>query len=143
MGAELGRRAAQITLHGLRLQRKTLGRFGIRAPEGNLGEDVELACRQGCSGAARSAPHQPVGEHPQLGLQRRRRRWIRGEPTQLRMDLTDFLGGRPAQAGKVHVRIGKENDLPALRNMSLVTTTYRFKNQVVGVLGVLGTMTRC
>jgi len=42
-------------------------------------------------------------------------------------------------AGKVHVRIGKENDLPALRNMSLVTTTYRFKNQVVGVLGVLGT----
>lgn len=41
--------------------------------------------------------------------------------------------------GIAHVRIGRENDLPALRNMSLVTTTYRYKDQVVGVLGVLGT----
>lgn len=45
----------------------------------------------------------------------------------------------PAAGSKVHVRIGRENDLPALRNMSLVTTTYQFKNQVVGVLGILGT----
>jgi len=40
--------------------------------------------------------------------------------------------------GKVHVRIGRENNLPALRNMSLVTTTYHYKDQVVGVLGILG-----
>lgn len=40
--------------------------------------------------------------------------------------------------GKVRVRIGRENDLPALRNMSLVTTTYHYKDQIVGVLGILG-----
>lgn len=49
------------------------------------------------------------------------------------------MEGAGSESSKVQVRIGRENDLPALRNMSLVTTTYRFKNQVVGVLGVLGT----
>lgn len=38
----------------------------------------------------------------------------------------------------VHVRIGRENRLPELQNLSLVTTTYRFGDRVVGVLGVLG-----
>lgn len=38
----------------------------------------------------------------------------------------------------IQVRIGEENELEPLRNLSLVTTTYRFRNQVVGVLGILG-----
>ncbi|MBI4386987.1 MAG: heat-inducible transcription repressor HrcA [Elusimicrobia bacterium] len=38
----------------------------------------------------------------------------------------------------VQVRIGRENALPGLRNVSLVTTTYSYGDQVVGVLGILG-----
>lgn len=38
----------------------------------------------------------------------------------------------------VRVLIGRENALPELKNLSLVTTTYRLKDRVVGVLGVLG-----
>jgi heat-inducible transcriptional repressor len=43
-------------------------------------------------------------------------------------------------AGKVrpHVSIGVESGLPALRDLSLVTTTYRYNDRVVGVLGILG-----
>lgn len=38
----------------------------------------------------------------------------------------------------VDVLIGEETNLPALRNISLVTTTYRAGDQMVGLLGVLG-----
>lgn len=48
----------------------------------------------------------------------------------------DFKGesGRPL----VRVRIGEENVLPELKSLSLVTTVYRVRGQVVGVLGVMG-----
>jgi len=38
----------------------------------------------------------------------------------------------------VCIRIGEENRIPELRNLSLVTTTYRLKNRAVGMLGILG-----
>ncbi|PCI36967.1 MAG: heat-inducible transcription repressor HrcA [Elusimicrobia bacterium] len=38
----------------------------------------------------------------------------------------------------VQVRIGAENSIPELKNLSLVTTVYRVAGRPVGVLGVLG-----
>jgi heat-inducible transcriptional repressor len=46
--------------------------------------------------------------------------------------------GQEPSRGLVRVRIGCENRLPELRNLSLVTTGYRMKDRVVGVLGILG-----
>lgn len=40
--------------------------------------------------------------------------------------------------GLAHVRIGRENLVPELKNLSLVTATYRYRRGVVGVLGILG-----
>jgi heat-inducible transcriptional repressor len=37
-----------------------------------------------------------------------------------------------------HVSIGAESGLPELRDLSLVTTTYKYHDRVVGVLGILG-----
>lgn len=39
---------------------------------------------------------------------------------------------------RANVSIGGESGIPALSGLSLVTTTYRRKGQVVGVLGILG-----
>ncbi|MEK7743978.1 MAG: heat-inducible transcriptional repressor HrcA [Elusimicrobiota bacterium] len=47
-------------------------------------------------------------------------------------------GVRARDGSPVRVLIGQENALPELKNLSLVTTTYRLKDRVVGVLGVLG-----
>ena len=47
-------------------------------------------------------------------------------------------GVRARDSSPVRVLIGQENALPELKNLSLVTTTYRLKDRVVGVLGVLG-----
>ena len=61
--------------------------------------------------------------------------------------LTGLLEGElnrvsPPQSAKsiarAHVSIGGESGIPALSGLSLVTTTYRRKGQVVGVLGILG-----
>ncbi|MBI3549368.1 MAG: heat-inducible transcription repressor HrcA [Elusimicrobia bacterium] len=46
--------------------------------------------------------------------------------------------GAAASKGMVQVRIGKENKLPQLKNVSLVTTTYRIDDEIVGVLGIMG-----
>lgn len=40
----------------------------------------------------------------------------------------------------VGIRIGSENSLPGLKSCSLVTASYRFGNQIVGTLGVVGPM---
>lgn len=45
---------------------------------------------------------------------------------------------RGEEGAKPVVRIGEENALPELKRFSLVTTTYRMGDQVVGVLGILG-----
>ncbi|MFH1724610.1 MAG: heat-inducible transcriptional repressor HrcA [Elusimicrobiota bacterium] len=47
--------------------------------------------------------------------------------------------GRALGRKGVQVRIGEENSLPELRNLSLITTTYRVGERAVGVLGILGT----
>jgi heat-inducible transcriptional repressor len=39
---------------------------------------------------------------------------------------------------RARVHIGGESGIPELRGLSLVTTTYRHKDRVVGVLGILG-----
>lgn len=39
---------------------------------------------------------------------------------------------------EVRVRIGEENRLPELKSLSLVTTVYRHGDEIVGVLGILG-----
>jgi len=46
--------------------------------------------------------------------------------------------GGASGTGLVRVRIGEENLLPEFRNLSLVTTSYRMRDRVVGVLGILG-----
>ncbi len=47
---------------------------------------------------------------------------------------TQHLKGRK----QVQVRIGSENPIKALRNLSLVSTTYQLPDRTVGVLGILG-----
>lgn len=42
------------------------------------------------------------------------------------------------KALRARVHIGRENGIPELRGLSLVTTTYRHKGRIVGVLGILG-----
>ncbi len=54
----------------------------------------------------------------------------------LEADLGDALADPGRRA--VRVRIGKENEIVELKNLSLVTSTYRLKDRVVGVLGILG-----
>ena len=36
------------------------------------------------------------------------------------------------------IRIGKENSIPELRNMSVITATYRISNEKMGTFGVIG-----
>ena len=40
--------------------------------------------------------------------------------------------------GKVHVRIGSENPVKALQNVSVVSSTYQMADRTVGVLGIMG-----
>ena len=44
----------------------------------------------------------------------------------------------PSGASKVNVRIGSENQMKALQNLSVVSTTYHLGGNTVGVLGILG-----
>lgn len=44
----------------------------------------------------------------------------------------------PKSSQAVRFHIGGENNLPELKSLSLVTTTYRMKDRAVGVLGILG-----
>jgi heat-inducible transcriptional repressor len=52
----------------------------------------------------------------------------------LKPDLQKGTALRP----RPHVSIGAESGLPELRDLSLVTTTYKYHDRVVGVLGILG-----
>ncbi|HOW28927.1 MAG TPA: heat-inducible transcriptional repressor HrcA [Elusimicrobiota bacterium] len=45
---------------------------------------------------------------------------------------------RTKKWGDVMVRIGTENRIPGLQNVSLVTSTYHIKDRPVGVLGIIG-----
>lgn len=56
----------------------------------------------------------------------------------LRKELEEEMPDPSAQTGLVQVRIGAENLLPQLRNVSLVTATYRVDDRIVGVLGIMG-----
>ena len=47
-------------------------------------------------------------------------------------------GKSGALPGQPHVSIGAESGLPELKGLSLVTTTYKHHDRVVGVLGILG-----
>lgn len=66
---------------------------------------------------------------------------VMGEKSRLAGLLENELR-EPAQGGKgiarVRVRIGEESGLPELKSASLVTHVYRRGDQVLGVLGVLG-----
>ncbi len=46
----------------------------------------------------------------------------------------DEVGAQP----KPMVRIGRESGIPELSGLSLVTKTYKYKDRVVGVLGIMG-----
>jgi heat-inducible transcriptional repressor len=52
----------------------------------------------------------------------------------------DIKSHIPGQVGRPrpHVSIGAESGLPELKDLSLVTTTYKYHDRVVGVLGILG-----
>lgn len=56
----------------------------------------------------------------------------------LEEDLREAVDAPQGALAPVRVRIGGENRLPELRSLSLVTTTYKMKDRVVGVLGILG-----
>ncbi|HBL17733.1 MAG: heat-inducible transcription repressor HrcA [Elusimicrobia bacterium GWA2_69_24] len=57
----------------------------------------------------------------------------------LQQEMKDFVGTELAgDRSPVRVRIGMENSLPELRNLSLITTTYHVGDRPVGVLGILG-----
>jgi heat-inducible transcriptional repressor len=51
--------------------------------------------------------------------------------------LVDLLS-RMAQDRGLHVMIGSENPVEDMRGCSLITSTYSYRDQVLGVLGVVG-----
>ena len=59
-------------------------------------------------------------------------------------ELLDFAaqsfsnGTHPTESKRVNVRIGSENTVKALKNLSLVSATYQLPDRTVGVLGILG-----
>jgi len=54
------------------------------------------------------------------------------------LDLKRLAPQPGAGRGKPRVSIGVESGLPELKDLSLVTSTYRYHDRVVGVLGILG-----
>ncbi|MFI5344879.1 MAG: heat-inducible transcriptional repressor HrcA [Elusimicrobiota bacterium] len=65
---------------------------------------------------------------------------VMGEKSRLAHLLEDELKlpAVPGKISRVRVRIGAESGLPELKSASLVTHVYRHGDQVLGVLGVLG-----
>ncbi|MDE2142876.1 MAG: heat-inducible transcription repressor HrcA [Elusimicrobia bacterium] len=65
---------------------------------------------------------------------------VMGEKSRLASLLEDELKlpSTPGKISRVRVRIGEESGLPELKSASLVTHVYRHGDQVLGVLGVLG-----
>ena len=65
---------------------------------------------------------------------------VMGEKSRLAGILEDELRlpAVPGKISRVRVRIGAESGLPELKSASLVTHVYRHGDQVLGVLGVLG-----
>lgn len=62
-----------------------------------------------------------------------------GEKSRLTGLLEHELTRKPASKGlRAHVSIGGESGIPELNGLSLVTTTYKHNDRVVGVLGILG-----
>jgi heat-inducible transcriptional repressor len=51
--------------------------------------------------------------------------------------LVDLLS-RMAEERGLHVVIGSENPVEDMRGCSLITSTYTYRDQVLGVLGVVG-----
>lgn len=51
--------------------------------------------------------------------------------------LADLMTTFAEEAG-VRVTIGEENQFPAMRECTLITSTYMYRNQVLGILGVVG-----
>jgi heat-inducible transcriptional repressor len=68
------------------------------------------------------------------------------EPTTLRAMLRAFedkarlvdLLSRMAEEQGLHVMIGGENPVEEMRGCSLITSTYSYRDQILGVLGVVG-----
>lgn len=56
----------------------------------------------------------------------------------LEHQLEELETGQAGRALRPQVRIGAESGIPELRGLSLVTKTYRHNDQVVGVLGIIG-----
>jgi len=54
------------------------------------------------------------------------------------LDLKRRADREGAAKPRPHVSIGVESGLPELKDLSLVTTTYKYNDRVVGVLGILG-----
>ncbi|MBI2387027.1 MAG: heat-inducible transcription repressor HrcA [Elusimicrobia bacterium] len=61
-----------------------------------------------------------------------------GEKDRLALMLERELEDDAAKPARVRVRIGAESGLPELRNASVITHVYRHGDQVLGVLGVIG-----
>ncbi len=76
-----------------------------------------------------------VLDHPDLGDVATVRRLLHAFEEKAR--LIDLLS-QMAQERGVHVLIGAENPVEELRDASLVASTYAFRGQVLGVLGVVG-----
>ena len=76
-----------------------------------------------------------VLDHPDLGDVATMRRLLHAFEEKAR--LIDLLS-QIAQERGVHVLIGAENPMEELREASLVASTYTYRGQVLGVLGVVG-----
>ena len=65
---------------------------------------------------------------------------LRSEQSEIRVIQEASAGflGMGAKPARVRVRIGAESGLPELRNASVITHVYRHGDQVLGVLGVIG-----
>jgi len=51
--------------------------------------------------------------------------------------LADLMAGLAEEAG-VRVTIGEENPYAEMRECTLITSTYMFRDQVLGILGIVG-----
>ena len=62
--------------------------------------------------------------------------WAAGEWAGYEWPAVDL--SRMAEERGIHVLIGSENPVEDLRGLSLITSTYTYRDQVLGVLGVVG-----
>ncbi|HZP39106.1 MAG TPA: heat-inducible transcriptional repressor HrcA [Methylomirabilota bacterium] len=74
-------------------------------------------------------------DHPDLSDPAALRSMLRAFEDKAR--LADLLS-RMAEERGIHVLIGSENPVEDLRGLSLITSTYTYRDQILGVLGVVG-----